>query len=81
MDSEGHLYVSFADFVIEEIDKRPDLTINVNYIDAANGHSQEKMVIPARSVNTDGTVLGESRIEEPETKYYGFRYVDNKLNS
>lgn len=74
-------YVSFADFVIEEIDKRPDLTINVNYIDAANGHSQEKIVIPARAVESDGTVLGESRIEEPETKYYGFRYVDTKINA
>lgn len=81
VDINAGEYVSFADFVIEEIDKRPDLTINVNYIDAANGHSQEQIVIPARSVNTDGTVLGESRIEEPETKYYGFRYVDNKINA
>lgn len=74
-------YVSFADFVIEEIDKRPDLTINVSYIDAANLHTREQIVIPARAVESDGTVLGESRIEEPETQYYGFRYVDSKINA
>lgn len=81
VDIDAGEYVSFADFVIEEIDKRPDLTINVNYIDAANGHSQENFVIPARTVQADGTVLGESRIEEPETKFYGFKYVDSKMNS
>lgn len=74
-------YVSFADFVIEEIDKRPDLTINVSYIDAANLHTREQIVIPARAVESDGTVLGESRIEEPETQYYGFKYVDSKINA
>jgi len=81
VDIDAGEYVSFADFVIEEIDKRPDLTINVNYIDAANGHSQENFVIPARTAQADGTVLGESRIEEPETKFYGFKYVDGKMNS
>lgn len=81
VDIDAGEYVSFADFVIEEIDKRPDLTINVNYIDAKNGHSKEQIVIPARQVASDGTVLGESRIEEPETKYYGFRFVDTKVNA
>lgn len=81
VDIDAGEYVSFADFVIEEIDKRPDLTINVNYIDAENGHSKEQIVIPARQVASDGTVLGESRIEEPETKYYGFRFVDTKVNA
>jgi hypothetical protein len=63
------VFISFTRAVIEQLSKRPDVTLVVKYKDPADGFANRSFTIPA------GTDL--SRLEN--SGYYGFQYIEAVL--